>query len=358
MGPDPHLKWIVSAMVIFQIISCYYIGQLSLKWILILGYCLGGVINHSLTLAIHDISHNVVFGNYYPFANRLFGMWANLPLGIPMSVSFKKYHVEHHRYLSTDFYDTDLPTEFEAKFFRNIPLKLVWLALQPFFYTLRPMIVRPKLPTQLEILNFVLQIIFDLLIVYFCGWWSLFYLASGTILAMGLHPMCAHFIAEHYMFTRGYETYSYYGPWNYIGFNVGYHMEHHDFPFIPGSRLPEVRRIASEFYDNLPQHTSWLKVLWDFLMDDQMGPYTRIKREYDEVFGKRKNQNPYLNDDTPATWPMGKPAEEEKPSDEQEKNKCSDETQQTGSRDESSGEDERKSNASIPSEDLIHEKIE
>ena len=186
MGPDPHLKWIVSAMVIFQIISCYYIGQLSLKWILVLGYCLGGVINHSLTLAIHDISHNVVFGNYYPFANRLFGMWANLPLGVPMSVSFKKYHVEHHRYLSTDFYDTDLPTEFEAKFFKNIPLKLVWLALQPFFYTS----TSNGCETKTEILNFCLQLI--ALIVYFCGWWSLFYLASGTILAMG--PMCA---AEH-----------------------------------------------------------------------------------------------------------------------------------------------------------------
>ena len=266
-----------------------------------------------------------------------------------MSVSFKKYHVEHHRYLSTDFYDTDLPTEFEAKFFKNIPLKLVWLALQPFFYTLRPMIVRPKPPTQLEILNFTMQLIFNALIVYFCGWWSLFYLASGTILAMGIHPMCAHFIAEHYMFTRGYETYSYYGPWNYIGFNVGYHMEHHDFPFIPGSRLPEVKRIASEFYDNLPQHTSWFKVLWDFLMDDQMGPYTRIKRDYDEVFGKRKDKNPHLYDDTPATWPMGKP-EEEKVKPEEEK------TQTDG--DSLNEDDERKSDASTPTEDIVHEKLE
>lgn len=42
----------------------------------------------------------------------------------------------------------------------------------------------------------------------------------------------------------------------------------------------QVKEIAAEYYDSLPQHTSWSRVLWDFVFDDSIGPYSRIKREY------------------------------------------------------------------------------
>ncbi|XP_032882395.1 sphingolipid delta(4)-desaturase/C4-monooxygenase DES2 [Amblyraja radiata] len=279
MGPDHNLKWIVFGMVLTQTISCYFVKDLSWKWIIFWAYAVGGAVNHSLTLAIHDISHNVAFGNKLAKWNRLFAIFANLPIGLPYSASFKKYHIDHHRYLGGNGLDVDIPTEIEGWFFCTPFRKTIWLILQPLFYALRPLYVNPKPVSSLEILNAVIQFAYDFLIYYLWGLKPIVYLIAGSLLCMGIHPISGHFIAEHYMFLKGHETYSYYGPLNWITFNVGYHVEHHDFPSIPGSKLPLVKEIAPEYYDHLPQHTSWVRVLWDFVFDDSIGPYTRIKRE-------------------------------------------------------------------------------
>ena len=85
----------------------------------------------------------------------------------------------------------------------------------------------------------------------------------------------------------------YYGILNKVTFNVGYHNEHHDFPNVPGSLLPKVREYAPEYYNTLPHHTSWVKVIFDYITDPAIGPYARLKRK-EYVFkkdGQQKNGN-------------------------------------------------------------------
>lgn len=283
MGSDPTFKYQILLLIVIQLSLSYFMREVSWTILLLSAYFLGAIPTHGLIVGVHDISHNIPFGNGRPLYNRLFGILANLPTAIPSSIAFKKYHILHHRYQGMDEVDPDLPTKFEAWFFCNTITKLFWVILQPAFYALRPMIMNPMTPNGLEILNMVVQFGFDCLVVRFWGWKSLVFMIASTILGTGLHPLAGHFIAEHYMFKEGFETYSYYGPGNLLTFNVGYHNEHHDFPSIPGSRLPMVKKIAAEYYDHLPYHTSWAKVIWDFITDPRIGPYARVKRDRKSV---------------------------------------------------------------------------
>ena len=57
---------------------------------------------------------------------------------------------------------------------------------------------------------------------------------------------------------------------------MGYHIEHHDFPNIPWRKLPEVRKLAPEFYEYLPYHTSYFKLIIKYIFDSNIGAYSRI----------------------------------------------------------------------------------
>jgi len=154
------------------------------------------------------------------------------------------------------------------------------------------LLIYKKYPSDLEIVDVIVQLLFNGIIWHFFGWKSLVYLISGTLMAMGLHPSAAHFVAEHYLFDDAQqETYSYYGPWNLVLYNVGYHNEHHDFPYIPGKNLPLVREMAPEFYNSLHCHDSCFSVMRDFVFKPTMGPFKRLKR-HASVEQERYSDNP------------------------------------------------------------------
>jgi sphingolipid delta-4 desaturase len=284
-GPEIKTFYIVVAITVAQFWIASWIGDASWFTFLTVMYVFGATVNHTLQLANHEISHNLVFEDNL-IANVLLGIFANLATAVPSSITFRYYHMDHHIYQGVDVMDTDIPSDFELRAVTNTFTKLVWMMCQSLAYALRPVLVNPKPITKWQLVNTAIVLMSDALVWYFCGLWGLLYLFIGSLMGLGLHPVAGHFIAEHYVFVKGYETYSYYGPINYVNFNVGYHNEHHDFPKIAWSRLPRVREIAPEWYEHLPRHDSYLSVIWNYVFDPEIGPWSRVKRQTCTKFKK------------------------------------------------------------------------
>ncbi|XXG85726.1 hypothetical protein AAC387_Pa11g0758 [Persea americana] len=254
-GPDPWAFLKITIAVLLQLWTATFLCNAGWLKILTVAYFFGSILNHNLFLAIHELSHNLAFST--PVYNRWLGIFANLPVGVPMSVTFQKYHLEHHRFQGVDGIDMDIPSHTEGHVVTNSITKAIWVVLQLFFYALRPLFLNPKPPGLWEFTNLIIQLSLDAAMVYFWGWKSLAYLILSTFVGGGMHPMAGHFISEHYVFHPDQETYSYYGPLNLLTWSVGYHNEHHDFPRIPGSKLYKVKEIAPEFYNDFESYKSW-----------------------------------------------------------------------------------------------------
>lgn len=161
---------------------------------------------------------------------------------------------------------------------RDTPTCAPHFPTQILAYALRPILTSPKPVGFDDLLNWAYILTVDYLVLRYWGLQSFLYLVYSSVIGGGLHPMAGHFIAEHYVFVDGQETYSYYGLLNLFTYNVGFHVEHHDFPRIPGTRLPMLHRICPEFYSHLHHHKSWLWVIWQYLTSPAMGPFARVKR--------------------------------------------------------------------------------
>lgn len=245
-------------------------------WVIVFcAYFIGGFLNHSMVLACHELSHDLWLPKKW--MNQWMGYAMNLTIGASFFRTFKRYHLEHHTFQGSDYWDVDIPTIGEGNLITNRISKFLFVLFAWVPYSFRPLFTRPKDFILDEAINWACCLTSDALVFYFFGWKGLMYMILSTVLGLGCHPMSGHFIAEHYEFIKGQETYSYYGPLNYITYNVGYHNEHHDFPRIPGRLLPEVKRIAPEFYD-MPSYSSWVAVIYNFIMHPNVNAFCRIKR--------------------------------------------------------------------------------
>uniref|UniRef100_A0A1I8JR20 Lipid_DES domain-containing protein n=2 Tax=Macrostomum lignano TaxID=282301 RepID=A0A1I8JR20_9PLAT len=262
MGYDPRIALVVSAEVLIQLLICQVISQANPSW----GWLVAaGVRGHNLAFVTSGV------------ANRLLSIWCNLPIAIPLAIqlqevphrppSLARPRSERRRRHSNRSGGAAVPAPgHEAAVAVRAPLSSTrW----------RPFVKSPKPDNALG--GVQLRLLPRLRLGRLQILRGEAALLPGHRVPVRLrhspHGRALHLRALPVL--RCQATHSYYGPMNALLFNVGYHIEHHDFPYIPYSRLPEVRRIAPEFYDPLPHHSSLLRVLWDFITKDQLGPHAR-----------------------------------------------------------------------------------
>ncbi len=269
---------LIVGIVAVQTFIAYLLRESPWWLALIIAYAFGAFANHALFVLIHEAAHNMIFRR--KSANILAGILCDLPITLPSSVSFRSYHLKHHSFQGDYYLDADLASRWEARLIGSSFLgKALWLLFFPLFQGLRPPRLKEiQFVNAWTFVNWVVVFAFDAAIIVVFGWVSFLYLLSSFFFSIGLHPLGARWIQEHYLTYPPQETYSYYGPANIVSLNVGYHNEHHDMPSIPWNRLPALKRMAPELYTTIVSHTSYVRLLWRFLTDKNLSLYSRTTR--------------------------------------------------------------------------------
>lgn len=278
IGRNPYSAVIIVAVVALQMTLAFMLRDQPWWLALLMAYAVGAFANHCLYVLIHEASHNLIFKG--KMANILAGMVADLPNTVPGSISFRAYHLKHHSFQGDYYLDADLANRWEARLIGSSMLgKALWLLFFPVFQVLRPPRLK-EIPFMngWTIVNWVVVFGSDVLVLIFWGPVAILYLFASLFFAIGLHPLGARWIQEHYLTSPPQETYSYYGPLNVVALNVGFHNEHHDIPSVPWNNLPKLKAAAPELYDSLKWHPSWTRLLWRFLTDSNMSLYSRMIR--------------------------------------------------------------------------------
>ena len=138
MGHEPWTKYVVLFVTLLQLSVAISLRNTPVfsPLFLVLAYVIGGTANQNTFLAVHEITHNLGFKGVK--ANRLGAIFANLPIGVPYAMMFKKYHIEHHKvtfsrnfdfgqslilasqFLAEDGMDTDMPSKLELLVLSNV----------------------------------------------------------------------------------------------------------------------------------------------------------------------------------------------------------------------------------------------
>jgi sphingolipid delta-4 desaturase len=282
-GSDPSSAAWVLALVMAQIGVALWASQRPIWVALLLTTTVGAAMAHALGVLIHESSHNLVFRRGW--LNRVVAIVANLPFCVPAAMEFRHQHLLHHKYLGDardpDGRDTQAPTHKEVEVVGHSAVrKFLSFTFGRFFYRARAANAAPR--DGWLVGNVVACILADAMLIALGGWRPVVFLIGSALLGFGPHVFGARRVSEHLTIRRGQPTNSYYGLLNRVAFDVGYHVEHHDFPAVPWRRMRRLHAIARQHYEGLAAVESWTVLMAEYFLDSRYGvaQYTGVSTEF------------------------------------------------------------------------------
>uniref|UniRef100_A0A915IQV6 Fatty acid desaturase domain-containing protein n=1 Tax=Romanomermis culicivorax TaxID=13658 RepID=A0A915IQV6_ROMCU len=282
--PDPSFKYVLIACMISHLVFAYHVRDWPAPLVILAGLTVGILFSCPISNSLHEIVHNLAFENN-PAANRIFGLFVNLPLVWPLFGAYDKSHRYHHTYLGTEldikYPDAREAMEYDTSFFK----RLYFILMHPIHSSHRFQIKSGNNVTPLILWNLISITIFDGIIFTCFGYKSFLYLLIAFWLNECILIEGSKTFLDHWSDEKTSHTNSYYGPVNMINFNIGHHREHHDFPNIAGRYLSLVTEAAPEYYKEsefIEKH--YFGPIWQLLTAK---PYEGLMRYANKIHVKR-----------------------------------------------------------------------
>lgn len=100
-GVEWQTKWILLLCVGIQLLLAYTVGvgklhDISWYSFATLTFVVGGSVTQILGEVFHECCHNLVCIS--SFGNKLWALFANIALPVPIGLSFRRYHLVHHAF--------------------------------------------------------------------------------------------------------------------------------------------------------------------------------------------------------------------------------------------------------------------
>lgn len=250
------LQWLVAWLV--KDLPWYFVGAIA--------FLLGQFILHSLGIFVHEAAHNLIFRTKFGSRFALFLIVCG-SLSFSESLTYIGVHGKtHHLQLNDYQYDHELWDRNRVKFALNHP---TWRTIESLLHLLpggviftdaimaRIVKADPRQIKSAQVSRGFNSLLIITSLSFYTFAWFVFSPQATLYLFWSLTLMASNWgitfrgqsIAEHHIYQQG-KTFSTYHWTNIPLFNTGYHDEHHTFPNVPWIYLPQLKRIAPEYFTN------------------------------------------------------------------------------------------------------------